>query len=625
MEPEDLAPSRPQRLRSPAFWTLGTFLIGLLIYGTVGLSLYHRSEPRGDESAYLLLAHSIAFDGDVDLRNNIENGDYRLFYTDPQKAGHEPAVDVRGDGTVRSIHGVGLSLLIALPYRLGGRMGALLTIAIFGAIMSTTLFLIGRSVSRDLRAALVTWGLVSFTLPTLLLAGQVLPEVPAVALLLSAVYLVMTRKGPIGVRLLLCGVLLSFLPWLHNKNLLPAGVVLVWAAFRVKGHLPRRSWFGAILLLFLPMVASVGLQTGLFQRWYGSPLPNAPYRISFGWHWFAYEPDHIYRGIAGPLLDQEFGLLFYAPFYLAALAGLGPLFRRRRDLATVVLLSLAGMLLLSSAFIQWWGGQSVPARYLYPAIPLLAMPLSTALSRWRHPAFRLPFLGLALFSLLLASLFVSHSDWLPFQDMDRTARPLKEWGLERWASVFPSTAVQIIRYGAYGLPFEAGEIQTLQGKQVLYAGPEVAPGTWVQKLDLAIPRGRTRFRCRMSVWPADEHSPAPLAILRLTSGQQHTLVEREVTRADLEETSGTSFQDFDLDWYSGAQTTVTFWVYYTGAASLWLETTTVGPAQPFVDAGKVALWTCALTAIAVLWNYLGRHAPNGRPAEDPLPGSRQID
>ena len=118
-------------------------------------------------------------------------------------------------------------------------------------------------------------------------------------------------------------------------------------------------------------------------------------------------------------------------------SSLGPLFRQRRDLATVVLVSLVGLVLLSSVFILWWGGESAPARLIFPAVPLLGIPLAAALSRWRHLAFRLPFLGLALFSLLLAALFLWHSDWLRFQDTDRIARPLKEWGLEHWAPAFP--------------------------------------------------------------------------------------------------------------------------------------------------------------------------------------------
>src|SRR4051794_38845986 len=39
-----------------------------------------RMPPTGDEPHYLITAHSLAVDHDLELRNNYVNADYRLFY-----------------------------------------------------------------------------------------------------------------------------------------------------------------------------------------------------------------------------------------------------------------------------------------------------------------------------------------------------------------------------------------------------------------------------------------------------------------------------------------------------------------------------------------------------------------
>jgi hypothetical protein len=43
--------------------------------------------PDGDEPRYLLMAHSLAFDGDVNLANNLARQDYRSF--DPAELSYE--------------------------------------------------------------------------------------------------------------------------------------------------------------------------------------------------------------------------------------------------------------------------------------------------------------------------------------------------------------------------------------------------------------------------------------------------------------------------------------------------------------------------------------------------------
>ncbi|MBI3361832.1 MAG: hypothetical protein HY023_12055, partial [Chloroflexi bacterium] len=69
----------------------------------------------GDEPPYLIAAHSIAYDNDLDLRNNYDPNVYLGWYTTPGLA-HQTRT--RADGAEFLVHTYGLPFLIAPAYRL---------------------------------------------------------------------------------------------------------------------------------------------------------------------------------------------------------------------------------------------------------------------------------------------------------------------------------------------------------------------------------------------------------------------------------------------------------------------------------------------------------------------------
>ncbi|HEV7887901.1 MAG TPA: hypothetical protein VGO92_10095, partial [Acidimicrobiales bacterium] len=81
-----------------------------------GVYLYRAlPPPAGDEPHYVLAARSLVEDHDVDLRNDY--ADVRRWgpvYPAHDRLDHSVAAfDYRGDGTLRSVHNVGLSVLLA--------------------------------------------------------------------------------------------------------------------------------------------------------------------------------------------------------------------------------------------------------------------------------------------------------------------------------------------------------------------------------------------------------------------------------------------------------------------------------------------------------------------------------
>ena len=123
-----------------------------------------------------------------------------------------------------------------------------------------------------------------------------------------------------------------------------------------------------------------------FYVMYGTPNPT----VQYGYSGAGLELSNIPRGVLGLLFDQEYGLLTYNPIYV--LVGLGVWLMLRREetrwQALGLLATGAAYLLTVTQVYMWWGGWSVPGRFLAPVLPLVAPMLAVAVDRCRGPAGR---------------------------------------------------------------------------------------------------------------------------------------------------------------------------------------------------------------------------------------------
>ena len=86
----------------------------------------------------------------------------------------------------------------------------------------------------------------------------------------------------------------------------------------------------------------------------------------------------LLSGGPGNWLDQEFGVLIYAPVLALGFAGLAGLCRDRtwRAFAVELALVLAAMCATVGSFGIWWGGSAMPGRPVISILPLLAAPIA---------------------------------------------------------------------------------------------------------------------------------------------------------------------------------------------------------------------------------------------------------
>jgi hypothetical protein len=343
--------SGPSRARRALQVVVFAALWGLLTHGT--------HAGTGDEPHYLAIAHSLAFDGDLDLGNNYGAGEPLVGAGTLQPETHvRPGVG----GIARPVHDIGLPAVFApfvrvavpltntlvavvpapalararlnppLLYRhLLSLAMACLAALLTGAMYDTFLALGGST-----RAAFATALLLALSPPLLIFSILFFTELLS-ALVAFLVFRHITMLDGRGAgRWALLGLATGFLFLLHARNV---GLVLPLAALTLpmlRDPARRRDWAAFTLAL----VAMVAVRTAVNHLFWGT-LVAGPHARTGEWTGAAAMLAEMLTRAAALLVDQEFGLLPYAPIYVGVLVFAGFRVVPRPLLAAVVALQIA--------------------------------------------------------------------------------------------------------------------------------------------------------------------------------------------------------------------------------------------------------------------------------------------
>ena len=434
------------------------FLIALAVY--VGGFYWMDLRPTGDEPHYLLVAESIAYDGDVELTN-----DYASTERTVRVAGFEigptfHANDHNDSGLLRPTHGVGLSALLAPAVAADGVRGAQFLMMLIAALFAYQLYRLLGDLGFRRRYKAMAWAATVFCLPIVAFTSQIYPEIPG-ALLVVIAFRVIVRGARSPALLALGSTAGAALVWLHVRYIPLAVAVFVGLAFSASfqgqtdvggvkqhGRLGKlwaqataalkhsvatlgSRWRTITLPLVLPYFVSFGLFAVAFQHWYGSPLPNAPYALVIensvgtgGWNF-------VYEYALSDLLQPTHGWIPYVPVHWIGLAALGCLLVRFGWAAAAGVVAATGyaLVLASAAIPLGWG---MPARSLIIVIPFIAIPLALAIQHVL--AARVIFVPLFAASLVFAA--AAMKDPLRLYPIAETPRI---FGIQSFASVLPAT------------------------------------------------------------------------------------------------------------------------------------------------------------------------------------------
>ncbi|MDD5555807.1 MAG: hypothetical protein PHN82_01010 [bacterium] len=352
----------------------------------------------GDEPAYMLLAHSVAFDRDFNLYNNRVEGHGRHFGM--ERCDEHGARKDWERREIYSIHTPGLPILIAPAYALGlralrhPRAAVAILMNVLAALLAANTYLFCRSIvpAAGERAAFLCTAAVAFTPPVIFYGSLVYPELPAALIILYALRRALPRL-PLSPAHLVAATGIAFLPWLSFRFFLPA-FVLAWLLAGSRAAASPRPRVAAAFPV-LPLLASLALFFWYQYRAFGSVSPAAGYALQD----FArrgYASRGALDGLAGLLLDRGHGILTWSPVYVIAPAGLALLLKADRALGARLLLLLASIYIPGAMFVFWWGGFAPPPRYMVVPAPLLGGALCCLFARGKDPFLRL------LFGILLA-------------------------------------------------------------------------------------------------------------------------------------------------------------------------------------------------------------------------------
>jgi hypothetical protein len=444
------AAAREQGLRGRASpWALLPHLapFALALATLVAAFLVMRPDTAGDEPHYLLAAESIAFDGDLDLRNDYASRERTLRVVNAFPLSPLPhAADYDGSGRLRPLHGVGLSALLAPAVGLGGLTGARLLMLFIAALLADQLFRLLRDLQLRRPYRLAAWVAVVGCSPLLVFASQIYPEAPA-ALLIVVALRVMIRHAASPPALVLGASAGVGLVWLHVRYIplamgVFAGLLIAAARSRARTEAPGlrgslaaylnsavRNWRTTLAPVVIPAAIGLGAFAAAFKYWYGTFHPTAPYRAfsstsagDAGW-------DFLYKYVVADILSPVTGWIPYVPVQWLGVAALGCLLLRFGWPAAACLSVAVGyeLILASAAPNVGWG---FPARYLIPVLPLIAIPIAVVLQHVR--ASRLLFVPLLAGSLWFGVAAArDHEGLYPIDDGPRIS------GVHSIANLFP--------------------------------------------------------------------------------------------------------------------------------------------------------------------------------------------
>ncbi len=357
-------------------------VVALTVVGVAARATYG-ARTSADEPQYLLTALSLGEDGDLDISDELATRAYEPF--------HEITVDPQtyelADGRQVSPHDPLLPLLLALPMRVAGWVGAKLMLV---AIAALTAALTASAAIRGWGVRPVTAGVTTVAafggLPLAGYASQVYPEMPAaaaVAVVLLAFGTGTTSPSWRSIAAVLAVVIA--LPWLAIKYVpvaAVAGLAVLWRCRRDRARVAA--------------VMSVAIGAGVLyalahQRWYG------------GWTVYA-TGDHFVddgefsvvgtevdllgrtRRIIGLLVDRQFGIAAWAPLWFLLPVAVTASARRRdrRLLLGVLAAAWATATFIALTMHGWW----VPGRQLVVGLPaavvLLAAWIDDGAGPWRR-------------------------------------------------------------------------------------------------------------------------------------------------------------------------------------------------------------------------------------------------
>ena len=368
--------------------SVGLFLGAFLPYFLLSAYVTTAISSTSDEPYYLLVTHSLLYDRDADLADNLARRDYLPFYWGELPT-NSRAIRPTPDGRMYARLYQGFQPLLLLPgYAVAGREGAVATMNLLAAAALVFTFQLARTSGASLRAALLAWLGAAFSLPCVTYAASPFPEVPGAFFATAAAYLLWPSHASRSARFTASLSLAAMVAAKSRLFLLVPSLALGFS---------RRARWTSVTLTGGALAAAAALATAYDRLFLSGHIVWQSGGVAEALRWFlrwTMRAPLEYRGHLGLLLDQEFGLLTAAPVFALAIGGVAVAVAERRWRLLVLTagpfactwyyLGAAALGGVSTRGLsQWYGGFSPPARFLMAALPLFVVLAAHLLDRVR--------------------------------------------------------------------------------------------------------------------------------------------------------------------------------------------------------------------------------------------------
>ena len=372
-------------------WAL-LLVAGTLLFSVLGVWVTRTvGEHGGDEGHYLVQAKSLHEDGDLDLRNNLGE----ISIEEARNSMH--VSHLSKGGKWYSCHFSALCFLLAptCGHGLYARHGVLGLIAGFGI---AGVYLLARLLGASRRASWAVAMLMGGSVFYGIYSCRALPEVLGGTL---AVYgfaaMLLQKRHPVS-SLFLAILCIGALPWTYIR-FIPMAATLAGAYVLQCFCLPA-LWRHRLFRLFVFVSSIVALWTMFYlnlHRMYAGALADPVHSVLMA------SPMGLWY-----VLTSSKGILVAFPVFACALLGSIGLLQhsRHRIHAFWALVFFLSIWLTSCSVTDWWGGGTLPGRFLLITVPILmgvlALALDTAPAGFRFVTFYLGFFSVNMFCFLLS-------------------------------------------------------------------------------------------------------------------------------------------------------------------------------------------------------------------------------
>ena len=366
---------------------------GSLLYACLALWTVQAIGTAGDEPHYLVRAHALLNKLGLIQGTGVEPEVRSAFYW-----GHWSKNLFSG----KMIEP--LFILSTTPFYLAaGRWGALLLISLCGGAGLAGLYFAARKMGYSGRDALLACGLLWVCPAYMIFSQHVYPELPGATLTIWGVNVLLGGGRPLvrGVALLMVATVLA----LCKLRLAPLGLGLLTAFVLKELIWIRISRFGWRILSIAGILGLLLLALGLL------PILR-PYYIA----WLSHSMPELYAYVKimpsifslpllstfpALLLDQEYGIFWYAPWLCLSLAAFFMTWGQSRNQLSLVftVCAMTTIITVYWRWLQWDAGFTPPGRFLTAQLPLYALFILPCLRLRHNKAVKTLLAGLALWAV----------------------------------------------------------------------------------------------------------------------------------------------------------------------------------------------------------------------------------